>query len=50
VTGYLMWDDLHNGAKEVGTRVTIIGSDNLHRPWRATAWEIHPILKLETPE
>jgi len=50
VTGYLMWDDLHNGPKEVGTRVTTIGSDKLHHPWRATAWEVHPILKLETIE
>ncbi|PWT84900.1 MAG: hypothetical protein C5B58_03955 [Acidobacteria bacterium] len=48
VTGYLMWDDLHNDPKEVGTNVTNIGSDKRDRPWRATAWEIHPILKLET--
>jgi hypothetical protein len=50
VTGYLMWDDLHNGPKEVGTKVTSIGSDKRDDPWRATAWEIHPILKLETIE
>ena len=48
VTGYLMWDDLHNGPKEVGTKVTSFGSDKLHHPWRATAWEVHPILKIET--
>jgi hypothetical protein len=48
VTGYLMWDDLHNDPKAVGTKVTSIGSDKLHHPWRATAWEVHPILKLET--
>jgi hypothetical protein len=50
VTGYLMWDDVHNGPDEVGTKVKGIGSDKLHRPWRATAWEVHPILKLETLE
>lgn len=47
VTGYLMWDDVHNGPTEVGTRVTSIGSDKRDHPWRATAWEVHPILKLE---
>jgi hypothetical protein len=47
VTGDLMWDDLHNDPKAVGTKVTSIGSDKLHHPWRATAWEVHPILKLE---
>ena len=48
VTGYLMWDDLHNDPEAVGTKVTSIGNDKLHHPWRATAWEIHPILKVET--
>jgi hypothetical protein len=47
VTGYLMWDDAHNGPQEVGTRVTTVGSDKLHHPWRATAWEVHPIVKVE---
>lgn len=47
VTGYLMWDDLHNGPETVGTNVKFIGNDKLHHPWRATAWEVHPILKLE---
>jgi hypothetical protein len=50
VTGYLMWDDVHNGPTEVGTRVTNIGSDKRDHPWRATAWEVHPILKLEMLE
>jgi hypothetical protein len=47
VTGFLMWDDLHNGPETVGEKVKFIGNDRLHHPWRATAWEVHPILKLE---
>jgi len=50
VTGYLMWDDLHNDAETVGPKVKFIGNDKFHHPWRATAWEVHPILKLETLE
>jgi hypothetical protein len=45
VTGYLMWDDVHNDLRAVGTTVTSIGSDKLHHPWRATAWEVHPIFE-----
>jgi hypothetical protein len=47
VTGYLMWDDLHNDPKAVGPKVKFVGDDKLHHPWRATAWEVHPIFKLE---
>jgi len=50
VTGYLMWDDVHNGREEVDTKVTSIGTDKLYRPWRATAWEIHPVVKVEVLE
>jgi hypothetical protein len=50
LTGYLMWDDLHNDPEAVGPKVKLIGNDKLHHPWRATAWEVHPILKLETVE
>jgi hypothetical protein len=50
VTGYLMWDDLHNDPKAVGSKVKFVGADKLHHPWRATAWEVHPILKLEVVE
>jgi hypothetical protein len=50
VTGYLMWDDLHNDSKAVGPKVKFIGNDKLHHPWRATAWEVHPVLKLEGVE
>ena len=47
VTGYLMWDDLHNDPEAVGPKVTMIATDKFHHPWRASAWEIHPVLKLE---
>jgi hypothetical protein len=50
VTGYLMWDDVHNGPDAVGPKVKFVGNDKLHHPWRATAWEVHPILKLEMVE
>jgi hypothetical protein len=50
VTGYLMWDDLHNDPEAVGPKVKLIGSDRFHHPWRASAWEVHPILKVETVE
>jgi hypothetical protein len=50
VTGYLMWDDLHNDPEAVGAKVKLIGSDKFHHPWRATPWEVHPILKIEMAE
>ena len=50
VTGYLMWDDLHNGPEAVGPKVKFVANDKLHRPWRATAWEVHPIFKVEMVE
>ena len=50
VTGYLMWDDLHNDPEAVGPKVKMIAADKFHHPWRATAWEIHPILKFEKLE
>jgi hypothetical protein len=50
VTGYLMWDDVHNGLEAIGPKVNMIGSDKFHHPWRATAWEVHPILRVELAE
>ena len=50
VTGYLMWDDLHNDSEAVGPKVRMIAADKFHHPWRASAWEIHPVLKLEKLE
>ena len=50
LTGYIMWDDLHNDPEAVGPKVKTIGSDKFHHPWRATAWEVHPVLRVEVIE
>jgi hypothetical protein len=48
VTGYLLWDDEHNdNTKDVGATIRSIARNRYHNPWRATAWEIHPVLKIE---
>jgi hypothetical protein len=47
VTGYLLWDDEHNGAADIGTVIRTIGANKYHQPWRLTAWEIHPAIKIE---
>lgn len=47
VTGYLMWDDEHNSSAEVGSTIQRLGRNGLHQPWRSTAWEIHPVMKIE---
>ena len=47
VTGYLMWDDEHNSSAEVGSTIQRFGRNGLHQPWRSTAWEIHPVMKIE---
>jgi hypothetical protein len=47
VTGYLLWDDEHNGAADVGTSIRTFGANGYHQPWRSTAWEIHPVIKVE---
>jgi hypothetical protein len=54
VTGYLLWDDFHNHEDEdakhhVEIGPTILGGGNgtPYYPWRQTAWEIHPILKID---
>ena len=48
VTGYFLWDDEHNDdTKDVGTTIREIGRDRYHHPWRSTAWEIHPVIKIE---
>ncbi|MEY2558547.1 MAG: hypothetical protein QOE34_1972 [Verrucomicrobiota bacterium] len=47
VTGYLLWDDEHNGVADVGTTIRTFGANKYHQPWRSTAWEIHPVLKIE---
>ena len=47
VTGYLLWDDEHNGSTDVGTTIRSFGANKYHQPWRSTAWEIHPVIKIE---
>jgi hypothetical protein len=47
VTGYLFWDDDHNGSADVGSTVQHFSKNGFHHPWRSTAWEIHPVLKIE---
>ena len=47
VTGYLLWDDEHNGANDIGATVQRFSPNGYHKPWRLTAWEIHPVFKIE---
>jgi hypothetical protein len=47
VTGYLLWDDDHNGSADVGSSVQWFSKNGFHHPWRSTAWEIHPVMKVE---
>lgn len=47
VTGYLTWDDDHNGSADVGATVRSVGANKFHNPWRSTAWEVHPVVKIE---
>jgi hypothetical protein len=46
VTGYLLWDDEHNGSADVGTSVLKAPPNRFHNPWRSTAWEVHPIIRI----
>jgi hypothetical protein len=50
VTGYLMWDDDHNGSADVGSTIQWFSSNGFHHPWRSTAWEVHPTMKIEVIE
>jgi len=47
LTGYPFWDDEHNEPKDVGATIRSISRYKYHNPWRATAWEIHPVIKIE---
>jgi hypothetical protein len=52
IIGYRLWDDEHNGSADVGTTVKRMNPNKYHNPWRQTAWEIHPVIKilpLESP-
>lgn len=46
VIGYRLWDDDHNGRADVGTKITKRAPNGYHNPWRQTAWEIHPVIKI----
>lgn len=50
VTGYLLWDDDHNGSADVGSTIQWFSKNGFHHPWRSTAWEIHPAMKIEVIE
>lgn len=50
VIGYRLWDDEHNGSADVGTTVKRMNPNGYHNPWRQTAWEIHPAIKIEPLE
>jgi hypothetical protein len=50
VTGYLLWDDEHNGSADVGSTIEYFSKNGFHHPWRSTAWEIHPVMKIEVVE
>lgn len=50
VTGYLLWDDEHNGKADVGPTIRKMTANGYHQPWRSTAWEIHPAIKIEALE
>ncbi|MDQ3197832.1 MAG: hypothetical protein M3Q46_01370 [Verrucomicrobiota bacterium] len=47
LTGYLLWDDEHNGSADVGTAIKTVVANGYHQPWRSTAWEIHPVVRIE---
>ena len=50
LTGYLLWDDEHNGSADVGTAIRSFAVNKYHNPWRSTAWELHPVLSIEPLE
>ena len=50
VTGYLMLDDPPQGKRRSWRDNQYFGSNGFHHPWRSTAWEIHPIIKIEVLE
>ncbi len=47
LTGHLLWDDDHNGSADIGPTILKVAANKYHNPWRSTAWEIHPVTKIE---
>ena len=47
ITGNLLWDDDHNGTADIGPTILKVAANKYHNPWRSTAWEIHPVTKIE---
>ncbi len=47
LTGYLLWDDEHNGSADVGETIVTAPPLKFHNPWREAAWELHPVFKIE---
>ncbi len=49
VTGYLMWDDSHTKDNlDIGPTIKYFTpKDGYYHPWRRTAWEVHPVMKVE---
>jgi hypothetical protein len=45
-----MWNDEHNGSADVGWTVQHFSKNGFHHPWCSTAWEIHPVMKIEVIE
>src|SRR5260370_975240 len=38
VTGYLLWDDDHNGSADVGSTIEHFNTNGFHNPWRSRRW------------
>lgn len=48
ITGYLFRDNSHaDEGEDIGVSIVRGGNGSYHHPWRATAWEVHPVLKIE---
>ena len=50
VTGYLMLDNIPQGERRSWRDNQYFGSNGFHHPWRSTACEIYPIIKIEVLE
>ncbi len=51
ITGQLLLDDSHTEpGKDVGAFVEKAEKGGYHNPWRRSAWEVHPIYKVEVIE